>query len=198
MTCEGCVKDISEALYKLEGISNVSADLKDQLVRVEGTGTCSTHTPLALLASFIPSPPARACSHATYLFISSPTSLAPYTRKPLGVTTAGISRVGTVANKFLVPCRPAPPSAIVAAIEATGRDAILRGSGSSNSKLADTLNANTSVNRRHAVWGHPFCFKRLNIALERTKNSTSRQRRHAYSVCLFRRNGTRLGVEKHV
>lgn len=30
--------------------------------------------------------------------------------------------------------RTAPPSAIVAAIEATGRDAILRGSGSSNSK----------------------------------------------------------------
>jgi copper chaperone CopZ len=38
MTCEGCVKDVSDALYKISGISKVEANLKDQLVRVEGTG----------------------------------------------------------------------------------------------------------------------------------------------------------------
>jgi len=64
MTCESCVKDVSSSLYKLEGISKVEANLKDQLVSIEGT---------------------------------------------------------------------AAPSAIVSAIQATGRDAILRGSGSSNS-----------------------------------------------------------------
>lgn len=39
MTCEGCVKDISNSLYKLDGISKVEANLADQLVRIEGTGT---------------------------------------------------------------------------------------------------------------------------------------------------------------
>lgn len=38
MTCEGCVKDVSDSLYKVAGISKVEANLKDQLVRVEGTG----------------------------------------------------------------------------------------------------------------------------------------------------------------
>ncbi|KAL2277366.1 hypothetical protein FJTKL_00069 [Diaporthe vaccinii] len=37
MTCEGCVKDVSDSLYKVAGISKVEANLKDQLVRVEGT-----------------------------------------------------------------------------------------------------------------------------------------------------------------
>ncbi|KAI0115157.1 Cu,Zn superoxide dismutase-like protein [Daldinia grandis] len=64
MTCDGCVKDVSDALYKLGGITKVEADLEKQLVSVEGT---------------------------------------------------------------------AAPSAIVSAIEATGRDAILRGTGASNS-----------------------------------------------------------------
>ncbi|KAK9769369.1 putative Superoxide dismutase 1 copper chaperone [Seiridium cardinale] len=64
MTCDSCVKSVSEALYGLEGIAKVDANLKDQLVAVEGT---------------------------------------------------------------------AAPSAIVSAIEATGRDAILRGSGTSDS-----------------------------------------------------------------
>lgn len=64
MTCESCVKSVSDSLYSLEGITKVDANLQDQLVAVEGT---------------------------------------------------------------------AAPSAIVSAIEATGRDAILRGSGSSNS-----------------------------------------------------------------
>ncbi|KAF3021897.1 copper chaperone [Neopestalotiopsis sp. 37M] len=64
MTCESCVKSVSDSLYSLEGITKVDANLQDQLVAVTGT---------------------------------------------------------------------AAPSAIVTAIEATGRDAILRGSGSSNS-----------------------------------------------------------------
>ncbi|KAI2626497.1 heavy-metal-associated domain-containing protein [Hypoxylon sp. NC1633] len=65
MTCDGCVKSVSDSLYSLEGITKVDANLKDQFVAVEGT---------------------------------------------------------------------AAPSAIVSAIEATGRDAILRGSGTSNSE----------------------------------------------------------------
>jgi len=64
MTCESCIKDISGSLFKLSGIQKVEANLKDQLVTIEGT---------------------------------------------------------------------AAPSAIVAAIQSTGRDAILRGSGGSNS-----------------------------------------------------------------
>ncbi|RFU26892.1 hypothetical protein B7463_g9434, partial [Scytalidium lignicola] len=63
MTCESCIKDVQGSLLKLSGIQKVDANLKDQLVTVEGT---------------------------------------------------------------------APPSAIAAAIQATGRDAILRGSGTSN------------------------------------------------------------------
>ena len=62
--CDSCVKDVSGALNKLDGISKVEANLEDQLIFVEGT---------------------------------------------------------------------AAPSAIVSAIESTGRDAILRGSGKSNS-----------------------------------------------------------------
>jgi copper chaperone CopZ len=38
MTCDGCAKDVSGALYKLDGISKVEANYKDQLVRIEGTG----------------------------------------------------------------------------------------------------------------------------------------------------------------
>jgi len=64
MTCESCVKDVSGSLYKINGVNKVEANLKDQLLSVEGT---------------------------------------------------------------------APPSAIVSAIQSTGRDAILRGSGGSNS-----------------------------------------------------------------
>ncbi|KAK1750634.1 superoxide dismutase 1 copper chaperone [Echria macrotheca] len=70
MTCDGCVKDISGALHKLQGITKVEANLADQLVSIEGT---------------------------------------------------------------------APPSAIVEAIQATGRDAILRGSGASNSAAVSIL-----------------------------------------------------------
>jgi len=62
--CDSCVQDVSGALDKVNGITKVEANLKDQLVFIEGT---------------------------------------------------------------------AAPSAIVSAIEATGRDAILRGSGRSES-----------------------------------------------------------------
>ncbi|KAI0402949.1 heavy-metal-associated domain-containing protein [Xylaria palmicola] len=64
MTCDSCVKSVSDALFGLDGVTDVNANLEDQLVAVKGT---------------------------------------------------------------------AAPSAIVSAIEATGRDAILRGSGASNS-----------------------------------------------------------------
>jgi len=39
MTCDGCAKDITNALYKLPGILKVEANVKDQLVSIEGTGT---------------------------------------------------------------------------------------------------------------------------------------------------------------
>jgi hypothetical protein len=38
MTCDECVKDVSGALYKLQGITRVEAKLGDQIVLVEGTG----------------------------------------------------------------------------------------------------------------------------------------------------------------
>ena len=62
--CDSCVKDVSAALGKVDGVTKVDANLQDQLVFIEGT---------------------------------------------------------------------AAPSTIVSAIESTGRDAILRGSGKSNS-----------------------------------------------------------------
>ncbi|KAK1597212.1 heavy-metal-associated domain-containing protein [Colletotrichum navitas] len=70
MTCDSCVKDVSDSLYKLGGITKVEANLEDQLLSVEGT---------------------------------------------------------------------AAPSSIVDAIQATGRDAILRGSGGSNSAAVSIL-----------------------------------------------------------
>ncbi|KAL1967053.1 hypothetical protein VTN77DRAFT_3577 [Rasamsonia byssochlamydoides] len=76
MTCEDCVKDISESIYKLKGINKVEARLKDQLVLVEGT---------------------------------------------------------------------AAPSSIVAAIQGTGRDAILRGSGTSNSAAVCILETHSET-----------------------------------------------------
>ncbi|KAJ5112374.1 superoxide dismutase copper chaperone Lys7 [Penicillium argentinense] len=75
MTCEGCVKDISTSLYKLDGIKKVDASLKDQLIFIEGT---------------------------------------------------------------------APPSSIVSAIQDTGRDAILRGSGTTNSSAVCILETHSS------------------------------------------------------
>ncbi|PMD43319.1 Cu,Zn superoxide dismutase-like protein [Hyaloscypha variabilis F] len=76
MTCESCVKDISGSLFKLSGIQKVEANLKDQLVTIEGT---------------------------------------------------------------------AAPSAIVAAIQSTGRDAILRGTGGSNSAAVCILETHSNT-----------------------------------------------------
>lgn len=70
MHCQSCVDNVSSALYKLPGITKVSANLKDQLLTIEGT---------------------------------------------------------------------AAPSAIVDTIQSTGRDAILRGSGSSNGAAVSIL-----------------------------------------------------------
>jgi len=75
MTCESCVKEVQGSLSKLGGIQKVDANLKEQLVSVEGT---------------------------------------------------------------------APPSAIAAAIQATGRDAILRGSGTSNSAAVCILETHST------------------------------------------------------
>ncbi|KAJ5896255.1 uncharacterized protein N7473_005654 [Penicillium subrubescens] len=76
MTCEGCVKDVSTTLSKLDGIKKVEANLKDQLVFVEGT---------------------------------------------------------------------APPSSIVTAIQNTGRDAILRGSGTTDSSAVCILETHSTT-----------------------------------------------------
>jgi len=76
MTCESCVKDISTSLHKLSGIQKIEANLKDQLVSIEGT---------------------------------------------------------------------AAPSAIVAAIQSTGRDAILRGSGGSESAAVCILETHSTT-----------------------------------------------------
>ena len=37
MTCDHCVKAVSDSLYSLDGVTKVDANLKDQLVTVEGT-----------------------------------------------------------------------------------------------------------------------------------------------------------------
>ncbi|CEJ59300.1 Putative Superoxide dismutase copper chaperone Lys7 [Penicillium brasilianum] len=76
MTCEGCVKDVSASLSKLDGIQKIEANLKDQLVFIEGT---------------------------------------------------------------------APPSSIVTAIQNTGRDAILRGSGTTNSSAVCILETHSTT-----------------------------------------------------
>jgi copper chaperone for superoxide dismutase len=90
MTCQSCINDVSDSLYKLGGILKVEANLKDQLVSIEGTGR----------------------QHQFY------------------TTNLTIQRgsSGHISN-----IDSAAPSAIVAAIQQTGRDAILRGSGGSNS-----------------------------------------------------------------
>ncbi|OCL03016.1 Cu,Zn superoxide dismutase-like protein [Glonium stellatum] len=74
LSCEDCINDVSGSLHKLNGINKVTANLKEQLVSIEGT---------------------------------------------------------------------AAPSAIVEAIQATGRDAILRGSGKSNSAAVCILESHT-------------------------------------------------------
>ncbi|KAK5169746.1 copper chaperone [Saxophila tyrrhenica] len=78
LSCESCIKDVSSSLYQLEGINNVSASLKDQLISITGT---------------------------------------------------------------------AAPSQIVSAIESTGRDAILRGSGKAESAAVCILETHASTVR---------------------------------------------------
>lgn len=46
MKCDACVKHVSDTLYGIGGISKVEANLKDQLVFVEGTGM-RTGVPMA-------------------------------------------------------------------------------------------------------------------------------------------------------
>ncbi|KAG6007178.1 hypothetical protein E4U21_006281 [Claviceps maximensis] len=70
LSCDGCIKTVSDSLFKLGGITKVQGNLADQLISVEGS---------------------------------------------------------------------AAPSAIVEAIQATGRDAILRGSGASDSAAVSIL-----------------------------------------------------------
>ncbi|KOS21257.1 Superoxide dismutase 1 copper chaperone [Escovopsis weberi] len=70
LSCDGCVKSVSDALYRLGGITRVEANLQDQLISVQGS---------------------------------------------------------------------VAPSAIVQTIQETGKDAILRGSGASNSAAVSIL-----------------------------------------------------------
>ncbi|KAM0264967.1 hypothetical protein ACHAQJ_000483 [Trichoderma viride] len=99
LSCDGCVKSVSDSIYKLDGISKVEGNLKDQLISVEGSGELWHHlVPLSM-------PP-----HEPYL------------------PSTNASGHAAVA-----------PSAIVEAIQATGRDAILRGSGTSNSAAVSIL-----------------------------------------------------------
>lgn len=43
LSCDGCVKSVSDALYGLGGITKVEGNLKDQLIAVEGSGTLHHH-----------------------------------------------------------------------------------------------------------------------------------------------------------
>lgn len=97
MTCDGCAKSVSDSLYKLDGIDKVEANVKDQIVSVEGTGEFSCEE----------------CELVWPCFFTQVTDVSHL-----------LSSV-------------AAPSAIVEAIQTTGRDAILRGSGSSNCKCAE-------------------------------------------------------------
>jgi copper chaperone CopZ len=45
MTCDSCVKDVSEAVQKLGGITKIEASLADQLVVIEGTGPFVPNSP---------------------------------------------------------------------------------------------------------------------------------------------------------
>lgn len=41
LSCDGCVKSVSDSIYKLDGISKVEGNLTDQLISVEGSGELS-------------------------------------------------------------------------------------------------------------------------------------------------------------
>lgn len=67
----------------------------------------------------------------------------------------GINKVDASLKEQLVTIEgTAAPSAIVAAIEATGRDAILRGSGKSNSKAPPALVQQESQNHIGFEWAN--------------------------------------------
>lgn len=38
LSCDGCIKAVSDSLFKIGGITNVEGNLKDQLITVKGTG----------------------------------------------------------------------------------------------------------------------------------------------------------------
>lgn len=41
LSCAGCVKSVSDSLYKLKGVTKVEGNLQDQLISVEGSGKLS-------------------------------------------------------------------------------------------------------------------------------------------------------------
>jgi Copper chaperone len=91
MTCDGCVKDVSNALYKLDGMR-----------------------------------------HHRRRWVATPRN-DHLTAIPLNI---GIKDVDVSLKDQLIFIQgTAPPSSIVTAIQGTGRDAILRGSGTTNSNL---------------------------------------------------------------
>ena len=70
MTCDHCVKAVSDSLYSLDGVTKVDANLKDQLVTVEGT---SRLTPVA---RWLPENP--------WLRTPANSDLPPVRSRPLG------------------------------------------------------------------------------------------------------------------
>ncbi|KAH7000272.1 putative superoxide dismutase copper chaperone Lys7 [Ilyonectria destructans] len=80
LSCDGCIKAVSDSVYKIGGINKVEGNLEDQLISVEGT---------------------------------------------------------------------AAPSAIVEAIQSTGRDAILRGSGVSDSAAVSILESFADIEKEN-------------------------------------------------
>ena len=38
LSCDSCVKDVSDSVYKLPGITKVDANLTEQLISVQGSG----------------------------------------------------------------------------------------------------------------------------------------------------------------
>ncbi|KAF4471415.1 superoxide dismutase 1 copper chaperone [Fusarium albosuccineum] len=96
LSCDGCIKAVSDSLYKLRGITKVEGNLKDQLISVKGT---------------------------------------------------------------------AAPSAIVEAIQETGRDAILRGSGASDSMLKLFTSTQYCDGSNRLLATEFFCGRQVNASL---------------------------------
>ncbi|KAJ2902619.1 hypothetical protein MKZ38_000286 [Zalerion maritima] len=104
MTCDGCVKAVSDALYRLEGITKVEAMLADQLVRIEGT---ALEDSISVQNWDSGDDPRRSD--------------------------------GKYVHSLQAESHKTAPSSIVQAIQDTGKDAILRGSGASNSAAVAIL-----------------------------------------------------------